>query len=280
MVILLALGSAVLYALAAVLQFNAVNRVGQEWSLHVRFLAALAHNRKFLAGGALELAGGVGQFFALKYGAVDTVLPILACGFPLSIAINYKWNDEAMPLMESVAIVVASASVAGFLLVRPPGIGTSESYQALAFGTVASMSVGLAAVSIARPLLARFNVAKSVVGACLLGYVAVLERAVGVQWSRRGTAVVVTSWELYALLAVGGLALVVVQSSLQDRVFRSAIALVAVVEPISAVGFAAAIFNEPVFGSDHRLAAIFVSAAIVSLAYLAFRERSAGSRCG
>ena len=280
MVILLALASAACYALGTVLQFNAANGVDREWGLRLRLLGALARDRRFLAGVALDLAGGVGQFFALKYGRVDVVLPALACGFPVAIAIDHKWNNERMPPLEIAAIVAAAGSLAGFLATRPAGAGAafSGSYQRLAVGTVAAIAAGVVAVGVARPFLRRVQILGSLLGGLLLGYVAILERAVGLLWAHSGIRSVVTSWELYSLLAVGGIALVVVQSSFQGSVFRRAVSVVAVLEPISAVILAAAVLGEPALGPDRALSGLLVVVAITSLAYLGYQERAERGR--
>ena len=83
--ILAALGAAVSFAFAAVLQQESTQSVSEDKSLSLGLITELLHRQKWLAGGACLLAGFGLQALALAYGPVAVVQPIVVTELAFAI---------------------------------------------------------------------------------------------------------------------------------------------------------------------------------------------------
>ena len=123
MVVLLSLLAAVCFGMAAVLQFQASASSARDLNLRFTLLWRLLANPRFGLGAAFDVVGGAAQFFALKYGSVPQVLPILASGFVLAILLEHFLARRPIGVGDVVALLVSGAALVVFLVVSPPASG-------------------------------------------------------------------------------------------------------------------------------------------------------------
>jgi hypothetical protein len=260
--------------MAAVLQFQASASSARDLNLRFTLLWRLLANPRFGLGAAFDVVGGAAQFFALKYGSVPQVLPILASGFVLAILLEHFLARRPIGVGDVVALLVSGAALVVFLVVSPPASGHAIYVSAsMAIGAL-GIVVGLATVTLLRPALAGHGRIQAMLGAVLLGVVAIFEREVGILWTEEGALRTLEHWELWVLVVVGALALLVVQSAFQSQSLAQVLPLVTVGEPIAAIAISTIALETPLFrGGTSTLESVAALAIeILALIYLARSE--------
>ncbi|ACU53777.1 hypothetical protein Afer_0831 [Acidimicrobium ferrooxidans DSM 10331] len=269
MALLLALGAALAFAGATVLQFEASQAAPRSASLRIGLVRHLVGDRRFNLGALLDVAGGVAQFFALKVGSVEVVMPVVASGLVIAIVAHHVQRRLAIVPRDAVALAGSVLALVVVLVVAPQGGSRLGSVAAQLAVAAAGLGGGAVALTVGRRVLLRRGWYLAAAGGLLLGVVSVVERSVGLVWSQRGTLGVLESWQLWTLLAVGALALLVVQSAFGAARLLTVAPIVAVAEPI--VGSALAVWVEgagPGFGPG-RLAIVFGAIVLEAVSIIA-----------
>ncbi|WP_298208176.1 DMT family transporter [Ferrimicrobium sp.] len=274
MVVLLSLLAAVCFGMAAVLQFQASTASASELNLRFSLLWRLLANPRFGLGALFDVVGGLSQFFALKYGSVPQVLPILASGFVLAILLEHFLARRPIGVGDLIALLVSCGALITFLVLSPQASGRTIYVDAsIVIGSL-GIVIGVLTVTLLRPLLAGHGRMQAMIGALLLGVVSIFEREVGIIWTEQGAPRTLEHWELWVLVIVGGLALLVVQSAFQQQSLARVLPLVTVGEPIAAIAISTVALQTPLFrgGSSaiESLGALAVE--ILALIYLARSE--------
>ncbi|MHB8190265.1 MAG: DMT family transporter [Ferrimicrobium sp.] len=279
MVVLLSLGAAIAFALASVLQFQASSRSSAERNLRFSLLAHLAVDPIFLIGAAFDVIGAALQFIALKEGALTEVLPILAMGFLIAIVLEHLLAHRRLPIGDAIAMGVSAVALVGFLLLRPPEISTAIRGVPSRWVAGVTIALGVAAVTGLRSTIDQRGGLQAVFGAVLLGVVAVLEREVGILWSRVGVIHLLLHWQVWALIVIGVLSILVVQSAFQLRALTAVLPVLTVGEPIVAIALGLILLREPLLSSRTNSieSILLLVAEIASLIYLAHDEGRAAS---
>lgn len=277
---MLAIGAALAFAGATLLQFDASQAAPRQAGLRFGLLAHLFEDRRFNVGVVLDVVGGAAQFFALKEGSVELVMPLVASGLVLAIALHHLRRRLPIGVVDAVALAAAAASLLVILEVAPAGVDRQGSLRGQLAVTTGALILGGFALTLARGALLGRAARTAVVGGVLLGAVALLERSVGIEWATRGALGVLESWQLYALAAVGATALVVVQSAFAAGRLLTVAPIVAVAEPIVASALAVAVEGLGARPSAGRLLALFVALVVEGLAIvvLAAETSSAEAR--
>ncbi|MHB1734396.1 hypothetical protein [Ferrimicrobium acidiphilum] len=273
-VVLLSLLAAVCFGMAAVLQFQASTASATELNLRFSLLWRLLANPRFGLGAVFDIVGGGAQFFALKYGSVPQVLPILASGFVLAVLFEHFLARRPIGVGDVVALFVSCGSLITFLVLSPPASGrTIFITPSIVIGAL-GVVIGLLTVTLLRPLLAGHGRVQAMLGAILLGIVSIFEREVGIIWTQFGALRTLEHWELWILLVVGALALLVVQSAFQQQSLARVLPLVAVGEPIAAITISTLALQTPLFRAGPSALASIVALVveILALIYLAQSE--------
>ncbi len=273
----LALIAAVAFAGATTLQVEASQAAPRTVGLRLRLFAHLLADRRFNFGAVLDVVGGLAQFFALKVGAVELVMPLISSGLVVAIVWHHRRLGLVLTWRDRLALVAVVGALADILALAPTGRDRPGPFVAQlavaalgAFGAMGSLTVWR------RALLRRSWLVATVAGA-LLGVVALLERTVGILWSGTGVRGVLMSWQLWALVVIGIGALVVVQSAFGVGRMLSVAPIVGVVEPI--VGSALAVLVEglgPRIGAGR--AALLGAALVVEAVSIVVLARGAEPR--
>ncbi|HMC53193.1 MAG TPA: DMT family transporter, partial [Acidimicrobiales bacterium] len=153
MALVAALGAAVLYALASVLQHRAAAAQPPERALRVGLLVGLLARRMWLAGIGADIAAYALQFVALSGGSLVLVQPLLVSGLlfavPLSVALH-RCRPTAIDWGGSALVV---GGLATFLVVAQPGRGEA----AMSGGAWAVLLVATLLPALALALGGRFT---------------------------------------------------------------------------------------------------------------------------
>jgi drug/metabolite transporter (DMT)-like permease len=253
--ILAALGAAVAFAMAAILQQETARTVDPDNSLSPRLLLILLRRPKWLAGIALLLSGYGLQALALANGPVALVQPIVATELAFAVPIGIWRRHRRAGKREWGAILAVLAGVSVLLLVASPANGTSQPDQADWFACL------LPAGAVIAVLLAIASRSTGPRRAILLGCAAGLAFALLAILTKAVThnlAVNVgstfTNWEVYLLIALGITALVISQSAYQAGPLALSMPAIALLEPAVAVVMGDTAFSEQAHLSGAALA--------------------------
>ena len=251
--ILAAIGAAVSFALAAVLQQESTQSVSADKSLSLGLLAELLRRPKWLAGIAFLLCGFGLQALALAYGPVALIQPIVATELAFGIPLGIWRRHRRAGRREWTGIAGVITGVSIFLLVASPTEGNPNPsgfewmLSLVPVGAVAAVAVGFGARSTG-PRRAMFLGAAAGLS---FGVLAVLTKAT-TYFLSADVAGAFTHWQLYLAVAVGIVALVVSQSAYQAGPLAYSMPFVGVLEPVVAV-----VIGDTVLGEQVRVGSLF-----------------------
>ena len=261
--ILAALGAAVSFAFAAVLQQESTQSVSEDKSLSVGLLTELLRRRQWLAGGGGMLAGFGLQALALAYGPVALVQPIVVTELAFAIPLGILRRHRRAGPREWAGIACVMVGVSVFLLAASPGSGIQEpdggSWLAslVPVGAVALVAVIVGATR-KGPHRAMYLGAAAGLS---FGVLSVLTKAVTHLLSTDVASAFVT-WQVYAAIAVGIAGLLVSQSAYQAGPLAYSMPFVGVLEPLVAVVIGDTVLGEQVRLSPGLFASEIFAAAI------------------
>ncbi|MCW2723168.1 MAG: hypothetical protein JWN35_89 [Frankiales bacterium] len=254
-VIAASLGSTGFFALATALKHRSAGQApdAQKFRLRqlARFIAATATHPLWL-GGILADVGGLGlQVYALHIGALAVVQPLMITALLFSLVLNHWVAGTRISRREVIGGVVLVASLAGFLLISgaasPEVTGTPQDAErgpAIAAGVLA-LTLALSCVLIARKL-PRGR------GAALIGIAVGITYASTAALIKSCTNIVVahgllsllTSWQLYVLVAAGATGLILSQLAFQAGPLTASLPAIATVDPLLSIALGVVVYEE------------------------------------
>jgi drug/metabolite transporter (DMT)-like permease len=185
--------------------------------------------------------------FALNAGPLAVVQPLLVLGVLFALPLHRRLRRQRIPRRELWWALALVVGLAGFLAVATAGVPTAHETAhrgpAIAAGVLA---VGAAAGCV---LLARGR--QHATAAALLGVAtgivlagtATLIKAC-TNLLAQGPLALITSWQPYALLAAGGVALLFNQLSFQAGPLSASLPAITVVEPLLAILLGILVYHE------------------------------------
>lgn len=246
MVVLAALGSSLLYALASVLQHrSAVAARGKP--LRIGFVVELSHRPLWVAGMAADAAGYGLQFYALDRGSLVLVQPLLVSGVLFALPLSGALNQRRLTAVEWSGASAVVAGLSLFLVIASPSSGghpASPIGWALvgaATGVPVVVMVAVAARQPSGPL-------RAVLLACATGInygVAAALTKTTADLLSQGLVRTLSSWDPYALVGCAVVGLVLGQSAFQAGPLRASLPALTVVDPVVSVLIGALAFGEP-----------------------------------
>ncbi|MDQ3979399.1 MAG: DMT family transporter [Actinomycetota bacterium] len=241
MAVLLALGSALLYALKSVLQQKAAASAPLEHSLRPGLLFHLAARPLWLAGTAADGLAILLHFLALGAGSLVLVQPLLVTSLLFALplgAVLFRHPVTARHWIGAIQVVVG---LAVFLVAASPESG--DAYVSGARWTIVAAATAsvLAAILLLVPrqpgparaawLAVAAGVSYAVISALLKATAETLDE---------GVASVLTSWEPYALVAFGVFGLLLGQSAFQAGPLNISLPLVLGIDPVVSIALGVA----------------------------------------
>lgn len=245
-IILVALGSALCYAVASVLQHHAARGQRHSRSTRVGLLVGLVTRPLWVAGIVVDVAAYVLQFIALGHGSLVLVQPLLVSGLLFALPVGAALSHRRLTKLEWLGSAAVVIGLAGFLVVASPGPGRAP--RTITWGvTLAATLVPAALLVLAAPAHQGRRRATMLAGAAgvLYGLTAALTE-VTARLLARGVVHILTSWEPYSLVACGAIGLVVGQSAFQAGPLRLSLPMLSVVDPVVSIALGALTFHEHV----------------------------------
>ncbi len=271
MEIVLALTSALLFALGTVLQQKA-GAAAPSAGAHSRLLLRMARRPVWLAGIAADALGFVAQAAALRIGRLAVVQPLLVASVVFALPLGARIGAQRVHRGDVAAAALVVVALVGFLTIASPAGGRSEAPPS------DWLTVGLACVVVCTPLALLAGRGPAARRAALLGSAtgvlfavsAALTKAV-VDELHSGIVHVIGSWELYALGAVGYASMTLNQLALNTGALAAAIATSAALDPVASVILGLTLFDETLHASPLQALGTLTAlgAALLGMAVLA-----------
>jgi drug/metabolite transporter (DMT)-like permease len=242
--VLSALGSALLVAIASVLQHRAGNgsdapRLRQVLARPVWIWGSLAG----IAGFALHLV-------ALSHGALSVVQPLLVTGLLFALPMSRALDRHPVRLGDVAAAGAVVSGLALFQLTARPSAGRSVAdLPVLGWcGGVAAAVIGIVLVLSARRRRDRAVWLGLCTGIAYGVVAALLKSALGVL-AADGIAATLATWPLYGFAVLVGAAIVINQLAFNAGPLAQSLPLITIVDPVVSVVVGAMAFGETVSSS-------------------------------
>jgi drug/metabolite transporter (DMT)-like permease len=263
-VALVALCSALAYAVASVLQQRAAARQPTSLSLRPSLVLALARQPLWLAGLAASAAGLLLQLAALARGSLTVVQPVLVCGLIFAMTVSaVVVQRRRLSGREWTASFSVTAGVVLFLVDAGPGGGRASAPAT----TWLAVSSGVAATAVLAALLARRRVgagravplagAAGVANALSAAFAKSLAHGAGPalrEGPLHAISYLARSWQSYALVACLAVVLVLVQSAFQAGPITWSLPAITAFNPLAAGLIGVSVLGEHVRTAPGALA--------------------------
>jgi drug/metabolite transporter (DMT)-like permease len=271
--IVLALAAALLFALGTVLQQKAGLDEPSEGS-GSSVLLRMVHRPVWLAGVAADALGFVAQAAALGIGRLSVVQPLLVASIAFALPLGARLTDQRIRRSDVVAAVVVLGALVVFLTVANPSGGREDA--PLRDWLIAGAACAFACA----PLVLLARDASPARRAALLGIATGILFALSAALTKTvvdelgdGVVDLLSSWHLYALIAVGYASMTLNQLALDTGALAAAVATSTSFDPIASVVLGAALLDESLHSAPGELLAT-AAALIAALAGMAVLARA------
>lgn len=273
-----ALGSALGYAVASVLQHREARGAPRGTGLRIRLLFHLATRPVWLVGLAFAGVGLVLHGLALSMGQLAVVQPLLLSGLLFALPASMLLDRRRPSLAEWLWALTLVAAIAAFLLSSRPTAHHGQAangrlgYMVLAGAFLAALTTGLGRSS-RRHAAFFYGLAAGVA----YGLTAALIKRVASSTSH--PVQLLSSWPVYVLVVIGAAALVLNQAAYQAGPLVASLPPLTMSEPIVATVIGVAAFNEHLAHGPLALLAEAASGCVVAYATIQLARR-AGAQDG
>lgn len=215
------------------------------------FAAATLRHPLWLGGILADVGGLAFQVLALHIGALVVVQTLLVTAVLFALIVGHWVAGTRISRREVVLGVVLVISVAGFLIVSGATNAQSEHSDRKAAVLAAAATVALVAGCVvisrrhtrrkldSRRAAALLGVA---VGTIYAGTAALIKACTTL--FQHGPVALLTSWQLYALLAAGAVGLLIAQMAFQAGPLAASLPATATTDPLVAVTLGIVVYNE------------------------------------
>ncbi len=245
MVYLLALATALINAVASILQRLGVEDAPGASGLNTRLISHMLRRSVWLFGFGLMALGYVAQATALHLGSLAVVQPLLVTELVFVVGALWLWYSMPLRPRDLVAAAAATLGVAGFLAAAAPVSGSTvpsdRTWFVVGVVVVAGM-VGLVVVGLRGPAWWRalWIGASASVGFALT---AALTKSV-TNLVTKGVGPLFSSWELYALALIGLASFLLMQQAFHVGPFAASQSTLILVNPFASIIIGAILFED------------------------------------
>jgi hypothetical protein len=250
------LGSAAFFSVSTALRHRSAGKIPRVHHFRPGELAGFAAatlRHPLWLGGILADVGGLGlQVLALHIGALTVVQPLLVSAVLFALVVGHRFAGSRISRREVVLGVVLVLSVAGFLVVSGAVTAEADRTDQLPASLAAATSLLVVAVCVitsrrhtrrklgSRRAAALLGVA---VGTIYAGTAALIKASTNLA-AQHGLAALLTSWQLYALLAAGAVGLLLAQLAFQSGPLAASLPATAATDPLVSVLLGVVVYDE------------------------------------
>jgi drug/metabolite transporter (DMT)-like permease len=275
--VVLAMVASLVFGMSSVLEQRSTKQVPERGALQPRLLVDLLKRPMWIAAIALEVVGSLLQIFALHFGPLALVQPILVCSLLFAVLIAaVAFRHRAPDGIMALGVVCATAGISCFLAVARPSGGV----QTVSPVTILPLGVGLAAVLAVCLAAAHFGPSNGrplmLALACGVdfGVTAFLLKLVSYTVPQ-GFGDPLRQWPLYALVIVGPVGFLLNQNAFQAGILISPVlAVITVADPLVSIGIAHIWLHEAIADTPLDIAAEVISLAVMTVGIFALAHRA------
>ncbi len=253
LVVLLSLSAALAFALSSSLKHVSAGHAPDAQSLRpgrlATFIRATLSHPLWLAGIACDVVGLTLQILALHLGALAVVQPLLVSGLLFALVFRQRFEGHQITRRQAAWAVLLTAVLAGFLLVAGSGNPaarheTADRVPALVAGIVGA-ALAVTCVELGRRQRAEGRSAALLGVAVGIVYAATAALLKGVtDIAVRSPLYLLTSWQLYAVIATGAIGLLLNQLAFQAGPITASLPATATVDPLVSIAVGVLVFDE------------------------------------
>ncbi|WP_084703937.1 DMT family transporter [Phaeacidiphilus oryzae] len=236
-VFLLGVGAALFLGLGFVLQQHAAQRAPRADILSFRLLLDLMRVPEWLLGILFMVIGQVLSAMALAQGRISLVEPLLATNLLFAMGSARLLTRQTLGRAGWGGVLLLAGGVTTFIMAGQPqggGVEADALRHWLVFGVVAGL--GLLLVSIAKRLPVFEEATLLALAAGLLyGLQDALTRLTSIRFDHGGLALTVTSWQPYAVVGIGVVGLVLVQSAFESAPLKMSLPALTAAQPLAGI---------------------------------------------
>jgi hypothetical protein len=264
MAVLIALLAAGAYAASSVLEQRAAREVPDELSMRPGLLLRLFRRPMWLAGAAADWGGFGLQAAALGMGSLIVIQPLLCTGLLFALPIGAAWQGRRLGRGDWIGAIALTVGLAVFLVVGDPTEG--KDFASTRAWVIAAAVIGPAVLVCVIAAMRTRNAARAVLlalaTALIYSLTAVLTKSAVTELGE-GAHAFFTSWEPYAGVAAGALALLINQSAFQAGDLQASLPMLTAAEPIVGCVLGYLMLDELLTASGPLEWAVVVIAALV-----------------
>jgi drug/metabolite transporter (DMT)-like permease len=250
--------AAVLLGAGFVLQQDAAQRVPQADFLRARLVADLLRQRRWLAGLSLMIAGMLLSAWVIGHMVLALSEPLLATNLLFALIIAGRVSNQPPHARELIGAVILLGGVSALSVARSV-TSVQDSVGSPAYWPYAGAAIAAAAACFALAGRRRRGEMRGLLTGVSAGLVlgvqdALTRISVRSLGSLHDAARLLTSWPAYSLVAVGVIALWLMQSAFSSAPLHASLPGVTAAEPVSGIVLGVVAFREKVPASPGLIA--------------------------
>jgi drug/metabolite transporter (DMT)-like permease len=250
--------AAVLLGAGFVLQQDAAQRVPQSDFLRARLVADLLRQRRWLAGLGFMIAGMLLSAWVIGHMVLALSEPLLATNLLVALVIAGRVSGQKPQAQELVGAVILLAGVSALSVARSV-TSVQDSVGSPAYWPYAGAAIAAAAACFAIAGRRRQGDLRGLLTGTAAGLVLGIQDAITRVTVRdldsvHDVILLLTSWPAYSLVAVGVIALWLMQSAFSSAPLHASLPGVTAAEPVSGIVLGVVAFRENVPASPLLIA--------------------------
>lgn len=254
LVVALSLAAAVAFAGSSTLKHSSAGQAPDAQSLRpshlARFVRATVAHRLWLFAIACDVAGLTLQIVALHFGALAVVQPLLVSGLLFALMFRRLQARHHVERRQLGWALILACALGAFLALATPASSTADGESADRLPAIAAAVVGVA-LTLALTGLGRWQRSRTR-SAALLGTAvgiiyaatAALLKALTDIATTHGLLQVVSSWQLYCVVALGAVGLLLNQLTFQAGPIAAGLAATAAIDPLLSIVVGVLVYDE------------------------------------
>jgi hypothetical protein len=250
--------AAVLLGAGFVLQQDAAQRVPQSDYLRVRLVADLLRQRRWLAGLGLMIAGMLLSGLVIGHMVLALSEPLLATNLLVALIIAGRISGQRVRARELIGAVILLGGVSALSVARSvtsvqDSVG-SPAYWPYAGAAIAAAAAGFAIAGRRRRGDLRGLLTGTAAGLVLGAQDALTRVTVRSLGSVHELTDLLSSWPAYSLIAVGFIAVLLMQSAFSSAPLHASLPGITAAEPVAGIALGVVAFREKVPASPLLIA--------------------------